>query len=306
MGTEKFLGLPSSAPRLTWLTALGALCVFWFLIIQPNFDYRYTALGVTMASLHITHARRLLRREGMQMAGRFLAFSLLSLAAVWLLRIAGALTGQLTPDMFSNSRLNTLLYALHSICFLLCLIGFVLLASARIREEFERLASHDSLTGALMRGAWMARAQIEIERSKRHARQLALVVMDLDHFKQINDTLGHAAGDQALVDYVACVTRHLRRQDSLGRIGGEEFVLLLPETTALEAHVVAERIRSAIAERQVEPHYTVSMGVAELGAADQTVSSLLARADAAMYQAKTKGRNRVELAAMLLPTLQPA
>jgi diguanylate cyclase (GGDEF)-like protein len=305
MGTEKFLGLPSSVPRLKWLAFFGFLCVVWFLLVVPDFQWRYTALGLTMATLHLIHFWRLLQGQKMQLASRVLAFSLLALASTWLLRVAGVLTGHLTPDLFSTVGISTLLLALHTVCFLLCLIGFVLLASERIREEFERLASHDSLTGALMRGAWLTNAQVELDRSRRHMRPLALVAMDLDHFKQINDTLGHAAGDQALIDYVNCVTQHLRAQDSLGRIGGEEFVLLLPETSAHEAHVVAERIRSSIAMRQVEPHYTVSMGIAELTPEDSTVATLLARADAAMYQAKSKGRNRVVLAGGLLTELQP-
>lgn len=295
MGTEKFLGLPSSAPRLCWIAALGTTGLVWFMLIEPDFGWRYAALSLTMATLHLTHCRRLLQQDGMESARRFLALALFALALSWLMRAGGALTGVLSTDLFSNARLNTVLHVLQAACYLLCLIGFVLLAGERIRAEFERLASHDSLTGALLRRAWMLKAQIELERSVRHNRPLALVAMDLDHFKNINDTLGHAAGDQALVDFTTCVTGHLRRQDFLGRTGGEEFVLLLPETNISEAHIVAERIRKALAERVQEPVCTVSMGVAQRRAEELQVASLLARADAAMYQAKSAGRNRVEL-----------
>jgi diguanylate cyclase (GGDEF)-like protein len=183
-----------------------------------------------------------------------------------------------------------------TVCTLLTLIGFVLLASERVREEFERLATKDSLTGALMRRAWNAAAQLEMDRCRRHGRDLSLVAMDLDHFKSINDTYGHQAGDKALVDFVERANTHLRRQDQLGRLGGEEFVMLLPETSAEEARVVAERIRQSTESTRTEPSYTVSMGIATLAAGDMSVQSLLARADAALYRAKADGRNRVELA----------
>ena len=172
----------------------------------------------------------------------------------------------------------------------------MLLASERVREEFERLATRDSLTGALMRRAWNAAAQLELDRHRRHQRELSLVAMDLDHFKRINDTYGHQAGDKALVDFVERVNTHLRSQDQMGRLGGEEFVLLLPETSADEAWVVAERIRESSAQSSDGVRYTVSMGIATLREQDHTVQDLLARADEALYRAKGNGRNRIEFA----------
>ena len=120
--------------------------------------------------------------------------------------------------------------------------------------------------------------------------------MDLDHFKRINDTYGHQAGDKALVDFVERVNTHLRSQDQMGRLGGEEFVLLLPETSADEAWVVAERIRESSAQSSDGVRYTVSMGIATLREQDHTVQDLLARADEALYRAKGNGRNRIEFA----------
>jgi diguanylate cyclase (GGDEF)-like protein len=119
--------------------------------------------------------------------------------------------------------------------------------------------------------------------------------MDLDGFKLINDSLGHAAGDQVLVQFVAAVGRHLRKQDQLGRMGGEEFVLLLPETTLEEATLVAERIRTATQAIQEPCAFTVSIGVAQLFQGEAALETLMERADAAMYRAKARGRNRVEL-----------
>ncbi len=133
----------------------------------------------------------------------------------------------------------------------------------------------------------------ELERSRRQGRDLSLLAMDLDHFKSINDTYGHQAGDRVLIEFVADVKTLLRRHDQLGRFGGEEFVVLLPETNPDTALAIAERIRVMMATRK--SGCTVSIGVTSRLNDSDTVDALLARADAAMYRAKSNGRNRVEL-----------
>jgi diguanylate cyclase (GGDEF)-like protein len=125
---------------------------------------------------------------------------------------------------------------------------------------------------------------------------MALLIMDLDQFKAINDAHGHQRGDRVLIDFVAKANGLLRRADQMARFGGEEFVALLPETTLEEAQAVAERIRAASAQPGKEPACTVSIGVTTNHTTGDNVDSLIARADAAMYRAKAKGRNRVETA----------
>jgi diguanylate cyclase (GGDEF)-like protein len=121
-------------------------------------------------------------------------------------------------------------------------------------------------------------------------------MMDLDHFKAINDSYGHQTGDRVLVNFVAKVKTMLRQPDQLGRFGGEEFMALLPETSLEEAVLVAERIRAACALADSGPSCTVSIGITTHQQDTDTVDTLLARADAALYRAKTNGRNRVETA----------
>jgi diguanylate cyclase (GGDEF)-like protein len=123
---------------------------------------------------------------------------------------------------------------------------------------------------------------------------MALLLIDLDHFKQVNDTYGHQGGDQALISFVNEVNAVLRQPDLLGRLGGEEFLVLLPETTREEAIAVAERIRETCARERPGPHCTTSIGVTTNLSDSDTMDTLLARADAAMYRAKHNGRNRVE------------
>ena len=163
--------------------------------------------------------------------------------------------------------------------------------------ELRQIASRDGLTEALTRRAWTARAHAEIERSKRYGRRLGLAIMDIDQFKAINDTYGHLAGDRVIRHLAKVVQYIMRRSDLLGRFGGEEFVLMMPEAGRQEALAVAERIRTTFADAAVNlgggrtVTCTTSLGVSEMSDAD-TLDTLLDRADRALYDAKEAGRNR--------------
>lgn len=172
------------------------------------------------------------------------------------------------------------------------------------RKEMERrlreLATTDDLTGALNRRAFFAAIAQEVERSSRYGIPMSLVMIDLDHFKQINDRYGHAAGDRALKLTTQAMLAGLRDLDSLGRLGGEEFAVLLPQTPLSGALDVAERLRCAIAavDIPVDPEPTTIRLSASLGVVDRLSGEtgpdrILSRADAALYRAKDEGRNRV-------------
>lgn len=178
------------------------------------------------------------------------------------------------------------------------------------RDELERLATTDDLTGVWNRRRFMDLAAQEIKRAQRYGSPLAIVMIDIDHFKRINDTYGHIMGDLALIKTVDCIQHELRSSDVLGRIGGEEFVMLLPETGPLHAAQVAERLRQAISHLQIAAstsvedgnsseskpiELTISVGVTQLLAQDCSIDQALSRADQALYRAKRSGRNRVEI-----------
>jgi len=170
-----------------------------------------------------------------------------------------------------------------------------------MEAELFRQASTDSLTGISNRRYFMAQAEQELRRSRRFARALSVMMIDIDHFKLINDKFGHAIGDAVLQGVVKCSLESLRQSDSLGRLGGEEFAVILPETDLNAATEVAERLRQhmverpIVAEREAIP-CAVSIGVAQLTARDGSIDALLNRADEALYRAKNNGRNRVEIA----------
>ncbi|WP_448205167.1 GGDEF domain-containing protein [Azospirillum sp. sgz302134] len=165
-------------------------------------------------------------------------------------------------------------------------------------ERLRQLSITDPLTGACNRRHFFDVAEQEMARSRRYDRPVALLVLDVDHFKRINDTHGHAVGDEALRVFTDACQSVLRGNDLLGRMGGEEFAILLPETDAAGAALVAERIRARTAELSVpagaeEVRFTVSIGLASCHAGSRSVDGLLSCADEALYRAKAAGRNRV-------------
>ena len=165
-------------------------------------------------------------------------------------------------------------------------------------DTAERLARTDELTGMKNRRAFYELAQQAFEQAERYDRPLSLISLDLDHFKRINDTWGHGAGDAALRAMARVIMNTSRMTDIAGRIGGEEIANLLPETTQEAATTHAERLRKETSEIVVvhdkaEIRFTCSIGVSSHDALVSTLDMLMARADAAMYQAKEGGRNRV-------------
>lgn len=158
------------------------------------------------------------------------------------------------------------------------------------------LAWRDPLTGEMNRGHFFARAAEELVRARRQRHPLAMLMLDLDCFKEINDNLGHAAGDAVLETVCKRWRRVLRNVDLLGRVGGEEFAIVLPGSDLVDAQVVAERLRTSVADEPIraggqEIYSTVSGGIAMVEETDHSVQDVLRRADRALYQAKNQGRN---------------
>ncbi|MBN3790079.1 GGDEF domain-containing protein [Burkholderia sp. Ac-20353] len=231
---------------------------------------------------------------------------------VWVVAIAGAIVQFARGAAFALGQradtsplhpapLNVVFVALGVLSLLCLSMGVVMLAHDRMAERLERLATIDGLTGALMRGAFLDQAEQCCRRAARTGAPLSLVIVDLDHFKIINDRHGHAAGDHALEHFAAVVSGGIRPCDLFGRLGGEEFAVLCADTVAADATRVIERLRVSLAHAAGAAAssggigFTFSAGVAER-AADEPLSQLMARADAALYAAKAAGRDRVIVA----------
>lgn len=182
--------------------------------------------------------------------------------------------------------------------------AYVLSVINRQRQRMRTLASTDALTGLPNRRALLEQGERELARAVRYDRPFTLMLLDVDHFKRVNDQFGHATGDRVLQAIGQCGRQALRALDTLGRFGGEEFLVLLPETDAAGALILAERLRTgaqACGDGRDDAGntvaFTISIGIAGRGAAQpETLAALISRADAALYRAKTNGRNRVEVA----------
>jgi diguanylate cyclase (GGDEF)-like protein len=171
----------------------------------------------------------------------------------------------------------------------------------RVNKELAELATVDALTGVANRRVAEQRLQHEFQRARRYKHPLSCILVDIDHFKSVNDTYGHPVGDKVLIEVAAAIRGSIRSTDLVARLGGEEFIVLAPETPAAAGGLVADRIRQSIAHRtslksdQGLPAVTASLGVAstELPVGNET--ELVARADQALYRAKYAGRNRVSV-----------
>jgi diguanylate cyclase (GGDEF)-like protein len=183
----------------------------------------------------------------------------------------------------------------------LAIVGVVTAVVVVLREQvlalvlrLRMLASYDSLTGALNRGAFEQRVDAELARARRSATDLSLVIFDVDHFKRLTDSYGHAAGDAALRAIGDVVATGMRRSDVFGRLGGEEFGLLLPDTDIAGAATVADKLRRRLAAPTAGRRtLTVSFGVAEVHSGASSARSMFDDADRALYAAKRAGRDRV-------------
>ncbi len=198
--------------------------------------------------------------------------------------------------------LVTISCALTPVLLLVALPPVMLLQRSLMHQQLQAAARTDAKTGLLNAAAWQREADTEISRAIRSDESLALLLIDIDHFKRVNDAHGHLAGDQVLIGVAGTLVGQLRDYDVVGRFGGEEFVVLLPNADTLEACRVAERLRNRVRRLSVPADdeavsVTISVGVALFRTHGQDLLELLASADLALYRAKQSGRDRICLPA---------
>lgn len=241
-------------------------------------------------------------------AWNLLFSSTLLILTIYLLRAFNLLSsqqfGRSLPISIAPHSIQLIIFLCVLGLFITETMGFILMIKQRSDREFLSLAMTDPLTGIFNRRAFMANADKECSIAQRHGLPLALLMIDVDHFKKINDHYGHPTGDAVLAQIARILTSRLRKEDTIGRYGGEEFCILLPATEENGAMAIGENLRQAIAAapltRGKSPVYaTVSIGITVQPPSSELYSpdfaKLLAAADAALYQAKHDGRNRVVL-----------
>ncbi|WP_295388986.1 GGDEF domain-containing protein [uncultured Thiodictyon sp.] len=308
--TLEFLRLPGLGLTLLGSAVTLALA-FWVLVV---FIDNETVPGAMTSSLngaaYLAVARLFyVHAYPQNLIGNIIIGAIVIIGTAFILRTVFLMYGVAVSDALGPELRRQVLYTM----LLLDLMGIFMLALCFPLFDFVRtetslhstnaqltqLAERDALTGTFNRRVFITRLETELLRHRQTALPLSLILFDVDHFKQVNDTHGHGIGDQALRHVVETTHRHLRGNDLLARFGGEEFIILLPETTLAGARVIAERIRAALAATPaiIEPlaplRITSSFGVAGTDQRHRTMDELLGAADSAMYAAKRAGRNRV-------------
>ncbi|MGE5470412.1 MAG: GGDEF domain-containing protein [Bacteroidota bacterium] len=300
VGLQRYCGRP-----VVWRPALDIIGALLIVIVWLTYgSHHYQGRLFLMALAHIVFSAfgtyLAWQAPPRGFGSRFLSgfFMLGLVVAVYRIATLPSVSDQI-DDLFDHGLIQQLYLGFFSLGVLGLSIGFILVANERLRVDLEFMATRDPMTGALNRRAFFGRAEVEWARRQRTRQPLAAITSDIDFFKKVNDTHGHHVGDLVIKDFCRRTGQMLRIPDVLARFGGEEFVILLPDTGLAEAKQVAERIRKEIQKQPVKglPTYTVSLGVAVAQAGSdkpESVEALLAVADQKLYQAKERGRNRVE------------
>lgn len=303
-GARAYMGRPAIRTR----HALGPVAMLlvlsvYFTVAQPNPGARFVLLGMFSGSCFLLTARTLAHGEFAQVSARYLLAGVMAVHGAWVLArpvlfrlVQGGTDGQ--TDLLSQlSQFVTLEATVALVLIAFCVL---MLTHEFATTELRRLAEVDALTGVFNRRAFFTLLDKALSYAQRTQATLPVLVIDLDNFKKINDTWGHQRGDEALRHFADLAQRCLRKEDIIGRLGGEEFAVFLPSVDGAGAVTVAERLRALVeahplAFERRSVAMTVSVGIATAGSED-TAQAVLRRADAAMYAAKERGRNRVEVA----------
>ncbi|WP_310631821.1 GGDEF domain-containing protein [Paraburkholderia sp.] len=296
-GTRQFFDVPPvrrdecvalivAVAALVYFTCVSPSATARGVIVSLGFVYGRIVVGV----IALRHASR----DGAIYACRLIAAAAWLGALVYLARIFAIVLG-LAPSLtfLQPSPWNVALLGLAIVSLPCMSTGMVMLAHERILRRMEKLATIDELTGALTRRAFMERAQALLAHRRASGGTMAIAILDIDKFKTVNDSFGHAVGDRLLAHIASIVGAQIRPCDLFGRLGGEEFAVAFVDVTRREAEASTHALRVAVERPSADGVCcTLSAGVGDIRA-DESLGSAMARVDAALYAAKAAGRNRV-------------
>jgi diguanylate cyclase (GGDEF)-like protein len=280
------------------LCCATAFVIAWFTVIQSNYQVRLIVFTLLAGSMYAIQAFVAVRYGEKNLVYLFFIAAFVIASATMFFRMIGAFfsLGSGTDFLSKDWVQVTYLIFASSAPLVLC-TGFFMLASTRIQNQLSELSRTDALTGILNRRAFLEKCEREFLRYSKGNTSVSMIMIDIDHFKRVNDTYGHATGDHVITSVCHAVQKMLRKSDGFGRLGGEEFAILLPGTSLENAHILAERIRQHVELTKMteELHVTLSLGVTRFMAHSELLQDVMHRADAALYQAKAMGRNRTVL-----------
>ena len=289
-------------------TALAIVGVTWFTVVTPDFTARVILVSLTWVSTLLGAMTGLYRgRHHQHEVSRSALIGILLVTAaflVWRAVYFAAGMQNATSILEAGTLINALTPLSAAVLPVIGTTAFLVLCSERLRAEWERAATIDFLTNLPNRRTISSTGITRFNAAQRSGSTFAAAVVDIDHFKSVNDRFGHDVGDLALQHVASVLANNCRGPNMVGRQGGEEFVALLETGTTEEALVAAERMRSALEAQPLQLNdaslpkqlpLTVSIGVGQIAVTDRNFDDVLRRADKALYAAKESGRNRVEL-----------
>ncbi|HEY8608233.1 MAG TPA: GGDEF domain-containing protein [Noviherbaspirillum sp.] len=308
VGYRRLMGRGVSLAAVAVTVVLMTASIWFFRHVWDSFAWRSVAVSLYQAGLAAGVALAVATAHPRYRPSTYTLGFILSMCAAIGVGHAyrGALFifgGSVPGSLLEPSGWNHLFLAAGAFSLPVLTLGGLLVAHREIVTLAEHAANRDFLTGAWSRRAFFEVGEREVARSARNGRPMSVLLLDLDRLKELNDTHGHAAGDQALCVFVDTVSRGIRDIDCFARLGGDEFAVALPETDLAGAILVAQRLRADINDRMKVPGWpnvTASIGIALLRPSE-TLNSLLHRADRSLYEAKAAGRNQFVVENIVVP-----
>jgi diguanylate cyclase (GGDEF)-like protein len=311
LGGRAYMGRPP-VPHAVAATAIAGVvaAAVYFTAVQPHLGIRFALAGLVAGVFFLATAHTLARGGFRNVPARYLFAIVAGLHGLFLLlrpllfRLATPNAGE-GADADMVALLSQFVVLEATLSLVLMAFGTLMLTNEYITRELRQLAEVDPLTCVFNRRAFLTLLKKAISSAHRTQSDLSVLVIDLDHFKKVNDTWGHKGGDDVLRHFVSLATSCLRNEDVMGRMGGEEFAIFLPNASSEGTRAVAERLRAVVASQPLVTDrgsigLTVSIGATQYLPGDSS-DALLQRADEAMYLAKEHGRNRVEAITLSLP-----
>lgn len=297
LGTRKFAGVHSrNNNKLLFLFIWTYILLFaWFTYMQPNITMRVICISLFTTVVSVDQLILVLRKLPNTTGRDMLIVALAGVILTRVVRLGSLALGYDHPtSVFDSSIFQLIFLATPAIMIPLATISYIMLATEKLHQNLEFMNHHDDLTGCFNKKTGIKELEREVNRARRYNHKFSIMMIDLDNFKSINDTYGHLEGDRVLVDFAQKAKAAIRETDQLSRFGGDEFLIILPNTSINEAKLSSERIHQSAKHTSSRP-WTVSIGIAEWHGENDSLNALLTRADKSLYLSKKLGKNQTQI-----------